>query len=595
MPARLFVKAIRDSGYKSAAYAIAELADNAIQAGANSVEIICEEKEDRVNRRTRRRVQKIAVVDNGTGMDADTLRKALQFGNGSRLEDRKGIGRFGMGLPNSSLSQAQRVDVYTWTDGIGNAIHSYLDVNKIAGGEMREVPQPEKATVPQDWIAISSTMSHSRSGTIVIWSNLDRCDWKTANAIFRNSEYTIGRIYRRMLGDSSVAIRMAAFLEGERSPNVDERVVPNDPGYLMATTSCPSPWSDTPMFEPYGDPEIIEAEGVDGQNHQVVIRFSMAKREARNSDNAGANRHGKHARDNIGVSVVRAGRELELQTEWCTGYDPRDRWWGIEVEFPPALDEIFGVTNNKQSATTLKEYARLPQEQLAERENFESYHDLFNAWQEDRDTRLPLIRVKKSIEANLSAIRGILKAREQGRRPRDHQRHDANSAEVKGTKATQLRKDEGHVGASDCDEQQAAETRRAEIEQDLRMQGLDDGEAAERAGSVVDDGRKYEFFRTDLATPEFFTVRRKGGALLIGLNTEHPAYDQLVTVMDHSEDETNVELLQGRLQRAYEGLKLLLEAWARYEDECPDGRKRELAQEARQDWGRVARSFFGVE
>ena len=31
--------------------------------------------------------------------------------------------------------------------------------------------------------------------------------------------------------------------------------------------------------------------------------------------------------------------------------DPRDRWWGIEVMFDPELDDVFGVTNNKQAAT----------------------------------------------------------------------------------------------------------------------------------------------------------------------------------------------------------------------------------------------------
>lgn len=40
VPAHLVVKAMRDSGYKNAAYAIAELMDNSIQAGATKVELL---------------------------------------------------------------------------------------------------------------------------------------------------------------------------------------------------------------------------------------------------------------------------------------------------------------------------------------------------------------------------------------------------------------------------------------------------------------------------------------------------------------------------------------------------------------------------
>ena len=42
---RLVVKAMQDSGFKNAAYALAELMDNSIQAGADIVELLCVEEE----------------------------------------------------------------------------------------------------------------------------------------------------------------------------------------------------------------------------------------------------------------------------------------------------------------------------------------------------------------------------------------------------------------------------------------------------------------------------------------------------------------------------------------------------------------------
>ena len=117
VPTSLAVKAMRDNGYKNAAYAIAELMDNSIQAGAKTVELLCADQEIMVDQRARRRHYEVAVLDDGSGMNEATLQIALQFGNGTRLDpDRaaEGMGRFGMGLPSASVSQCQRVDVWSW-------------------------------------------------------------------------------------------------------------------------------------------------------------------------------------------------------------------------------------------------------------------------------------------------------------------------------------------------------------------------------------------------------------------------------------------------------------------------------------------------
>ena len=95
VPSTLIVKAMQDSGYKNAAYALAELIDNSIQAGAEVVELMCLESEVFIAQRHMKRLTRLAVIDNGCGMNTDELRRALQFGNGGHLNDREGIGRFG--------------------------------------------------------------------------------------------------------------------------------------------------------------------------------------------------------------------------------------------------------------------------------------------------------------------------------------------------------------------------------------------------------------------------------------------------------------------------------------------------------------------
>jgi DNA topoisomerase VI subunit B len=133
-----FIQATRDSGYKGTASAVAELIDNSLQAGASeiAVSITVDENADE-------HPLILSVVDNGSGMDARTLRTALRFGGSSRFNDRSGLGRYGMGLPNSSLSQAKRVTVHTWQSRRGQVLSSYLDIDEIAAGALTTVPDPK--------------------------------------------------------------------------------------------------------------------------------------------------------------------------------------------------------------------------------------------------------------------------------------------------------------------------------------------------------------------------------------------------------------------------------------------------------------------
>ena len=62
-PSSYTIRALRDSRYHNTAYAIAELIDNSVDAGAEQIELLCMERPP-VKSRTRRRVSKIAVLDN---------------------------------------------------------------------------------------------------------------------------------------------------------------------------------------------------------------------------------------------------------------------------------------------------------------------------------------------------------------------------------------------------------------------------------------------------------------------------------------------------------------------------------------------------
>ena len=161
------------------------------------------------------------------------------FGNGTRLNDRSGIGRFGMGLPNASISQARRVEVWTWLNGPDNALMSYIDLDLIDAKGMNEIPQPILSPVPRQWRNLSDSLG--QSGTLVVWSNLDfdRLTWKQAERALLHTEEIVGRIYRRFIEQGKVRIRLYAIQEGSGGILVDRETEARDPLYLSPLASLP--------------------------------------------------------------------------------------------------------------------------------------------------------------------------------------------------------------------------------------------------------------------------------------------------------------------------------------------------------------------
>lgn len=591
VPAHLAVQAMRDNGYKNTAHAIAELIDNAVQAGAERVELLCLEKEERKPQRIRRNIEQLAIIDDGSGMDERVLRIALQFGNGTRLNDRSGIGRFGMGLPSASISQCRRVEVWTWKGGPKEAIYSYLDIEEIQSGKMKTVPAAVRKKIPELWLEAASAVG--KSGTLVVWSDLDRCMWRTANTIINRSESVIGRMYRHFLHSGRVAIRMAGFLKDDpKKPIIDKVAKVNDPIYLMAPSSTPTPFDKAGMFKHFGDKwEVIHNIKIGKKVHPVTIRYTIAKEEARNKPNAGATPYGKHAAQNVGVSIVRAQRELELEGALVNGYDPRERWWGVEVVFPPDLDELFGVTNNKQSARHFSEVARNLQSILSD--GGKSVAEVKEQMEEDEDPAAPLVDIIQSIDNQLSQLRDAIKIQAKGQRHAARKRYAPSSPEAVGTEVTRQLQDKGQKGESDAGEDAPDAERKKELADELAKGGYTKEQADEVAAAALESGIKYVFQETELEGNAFFTVKQIAGEMLIKINTKHPAYENLVEVLDEGDpiEESDVEALRARVVRASRGLKLLLMAWARYEDELRPEQRADV-QDIRSDWGRYAAKFL---
>jgi hypothetical protein len=316
-----FILSTRDTGYRSTASAVAELVDNSVQAGATWIRIFVNQDGIGVERRVQ-----LAVLDNGCGMNEETLTTALRFGGSSRFDDRSGPGRFGMGLPNCSVSQAMRLEVYTWQKQT-DVMFSYLDVQEIVTGTAEGIPAPRRKLLP-DW---AKKYVRAGTGTLILWDRCDRLDFRKATTITAKLQTSLGVKFRYFLWD------------GVKIYVNDELVTPMDPLCLRG--------EGEPIALPFGDPLIYEVRvpGNPTKTSTVQVRFSelqVAKLHNKSAEEKRLLGISKGA----GVSIVRAKREIDYG--WYFIGNKRkenyDDWWRCEILFDPPLDELFGVTHSKQ-------------------------------------------------------------------------------------------------------------------------------------------------------------------------------------------------------------------------------------------------------
>ena len=332
---RQFIQAIRDSGYKGTPSAIAELVDNAFEAQATKVQVlILDDVTDPKNAEFKRTVE---VLDNGSGMPPQTLHLALQFGGSTRFDSRTGTGRYGMGLPSSSVSQARRVDVFTWARP-GMVWHSYLDVDEVASGGLDGIPKPKRRAYP-----VESSEAKLASGTLVRWTRCDRLSAIRQSTLVRALHREIGRVFRHQIWKGNQIL-----INGEPIKAIDP---------LLLTPPDDLDEAAEPVGEPLEFP-ITVRNGRPGRPRTSLVTVRFARLPvARWTDMSVQDKRRYGISKGAGVSILRAGREIDFG--WYFMGSKRkenyDDWWRCEVHFEPDLDEIFGVSHTKQGIRPTEE------------------------------------------------------------------------------------------------------------------------------------------------------------------------------------------------------------------------------------------------
>lgn len=409
-----FIEQQRKSGYKSTIYAMAEIVDNSVDAGATQVDIVIKIKSERRGTRTSRVIDEILFLDNGKGMTLDRINGCLTFSSGEGRDDKR-IGAFGVGLPNSSISVGRRVDVFS-KDETDQWNHVFLDIDdQLSRSEPGYDPAVRKKPDLDSAVEIFSGCR-----TIVRWSNLDLIDTSNYSILIRRINKLMGRIYRYKLGGG---MKMYTAFYDESNANISEsksEVLPYDPMFLMEKKNyitekiwaaaegsdnetrgnheilgvglnakedftsvhhykkfvkgCKRNETNLPLFRPhedYHDQEFIIELG--GKEYKFRMKAAYAMKSIRNPGvrAGGATKIGQELlkkmvgdrTDRIrsaNIFFVRGGREIDFGTYGLYSVTiETNRFWTIEIHFDSDLDNLMGVSNVKQSvafrATTADE------------------------------------------------------------------------------------------------------------------------------------------------------------------------------------------------------------------------------------------------
>jgi hypothetical protein len=459
----------RRNGYRNTAAAAREIVDNALEAGATKIHVVFDRGADEKYARAES-VTSIAFIDNGSGMLPAMARYALCLGGGTHFDDPAFIGKFGFGLPNSSINQTKRVEVYTKTADSKRIHMAVLDVDYVSESGVHSIPEPVEAALPafvrrhlekEGW-----TFDH---GTVVVWVMPDRLTYRSGGTLRSHLIDDFGVVYRYLFKDLELKV------DGTVVKKVDPLFLDSDGLYYVPPEnggaeiryerSIPVKYfydNDSGMTRlrrletgeqiDKDDPNLLAVGAIEVR----IARFPIGFVEFAKKVETDAHRRAEIRKSHPGVSFVRAGREIETVSAFPRS--ARDRssglgeWpllqayayhLGIEVKFQPELDEVFGITNDKQTVRPIEEFWRLMASEEIDRHVREEYRWQPKARKDARNAKLKTERSDQPTAAETAAatadrVQGTVPKVPEFRKPAVKAQFDAEAQRRVGVTARSL-------------------------------------------------------------------------------------------------------------------------------------------------------------
>ncbi|WP_261665407.1 ATP-binding protein [Deinococcus sp. Marseille-Q6407] len=321
------IEAMRALGYSLQA-AIADIVDNSISANARRIEIRLDWREHQAT---------VTVLDDGIGMNRETLINAMRPGSRNPLEKRAAgdLGRFGMGLKTASFSQCRCLTVATRVAGGPIEVRRW-DLDHVAATEEWQLLHGFRPG--SEWQA--DRLTGIEHGTLVLWECLDRLTGTVGADPASQQRARAQFLAQARKVEQHLAMTFHQFLTGQGKVELllnGKPIKPWDP--LLASREYieqqPEEWlwldgqairvqgTVLPHHSRLAGPDLLEAEGPRGWNSQQ------------------------------GFHVYRDGRLLVAGGWLGLGLERDDRFRlaRIRIDLPSSLDAQWGVDIRKARVT----------------------------------------------------------------------------------------------------------------------------------------------------------------------------------------------------------------------------------------------------
>ena len=567
-PPSLALKALSSGPYRNAAYAISELIDNSADAKAKFIAVALIVGE-------RNRPSEIAVLDDGTGMERDLLRRCIQYGygaagdksepsEGTKSRAGKRLGKFGVGLLAASFSQCSDLQVMSWQQGeVADGVVPATRVRLSDESDIKDnvLPDTFDEKIP-DWAnrafdGLPEPISEMKSGTLVVWREVSTTHRRRAITLQKHICDLCGRIHREFIRSKTLKILVNVF--DKASHNIIETTwtPPVDPTFLTnwnedALKKDGFVGSKT-LFGPYTghpddagkdidgeyQPQMKKIMGPDGgEVGYYLLTASYRRRRVAEDEklikdykDPGQAPFGKLANRLRGVSLMRSGREIELDPAWLRGDRTVDRWVSVSIDFDPDLDDVFGVSNDKQQVRGLSDLASTPLKEINERlEELQEEGE----WEEDwRSIRcLEVAKEIKELLGDMQRIVGKQREKTRGKKGDGHGSIDPYTPPV-----SELKQDGGALSANG-----------RQIPMDDVKPSSDPDKTSEAYGSTLAGGdpakevRPLEVMQNDLKldyvldahapASKMFSFSMGPGHLIVKFHERHPLSETMARLLD---------------------------------------------------------------
>lgn len=287
---------------------------------------------------------------------------------------------------------------------------------------------------------------------------------------------------------------------------------------------------------------------------------------------------------------VGQGESWNCLKKWFSQVNTLNRWVRAEIDFPPALDDIFGVTNNKQSATLLTESNLGNWDEFVETYNLErnsqlipigdssennlSQQQVLEELVKNGDTRWVIVEINQVLSTAFKKM--LSKVRQDGSRasktgitsPTTHTTDVATNiadedANHNKENNQSLSVEEAEHLANHFMDNIGRFATHPEKKEDL-LEKLKD--------FLKDDKKSVQFLETEMdASSSFFFPQRDSGKTVITLNTYNKWVKLICEALldiesqDYADPQAKAEAIERKFELLQTTLKLLFYAWGKAE------------------------------